>query len=183
MDRKIVANVTLQLLSGDITDQDVDAIVNAANSSLMGGGGVDGAIHRRGGNSIVEACKQIREERYPEGLPTGKAVMTPAGLLPAKFVIHVVGPIWKGGHEGEPELLEDAYTNALREAQKASLRTIAFPSISTGIYNYPVEQAAGIALCTVASFVTEHPDSFREVRFILFSEADYITYQRTLSAL
>jgi O-acetyl-ADP-ribose deacetylase len=156
---------------GDITREDVDAIVNAANSSLMGGGGVDGAIHRAGGPSILEACKAIRASALPEGLPTGDAVMTTGGRLPARHVIHTVGPIF-GRHDGdEPRLLASCYEKSIALAVKQGLETIAFPAISTGVYGYPKDQAAGIALAAVRRALEKHP-SIREVRLVFSSQAD-----------
>ncbi len=178
-----ISGVTLRLVQGDITNEAVDAIVNAANSSLMGGGGVDGAIHRRGGPAILEACKVIRRDQYPEGLPTGQAVVTPGGGLPARHVIHTVGPVWHDGERGEPGLLADAYRNSMEQARQHGLRSVAFPSISTGIFGFPIDQAASIALGAVADVVRHHPEAFDEVRFILFSTADYATYQQALARL
>lgn len=165
------------LTRGDITDQDADAIVNAANPSLMGGGGVDAAIHRRGGPSILEECRQIRRSRHPHGLPTGEAVITAGGGLRARHVIHTVGPVWRGGAQGEPQLLARAYSNALKLAAYHGLRTIAFPSISTGAYGYPVNAAATVALTTARDFLKENrlPET---VVFVLHSEADLETYIR-----
>ena len=162
------------LIQGDITRQDTEAIVNAANSSLMGGGGVDGAIHRAGGPDILEECERIvaRQGRCP----TGQAVITTGGNLNAKYVIHTVGPIWRGGDNNEQQLLADAYRNSLALAREHNIKTIAFPSISTGAYRFPIDQAASIALKTVENFLTEHP-GFQEVRFVLFSEQDLIQYQ------
>ena len=178
-----LSSVTFRLVHGDITNEAVDAIVNAANASLMGGGGVDGAIHRRGGPAILEACKIIRRDQYPEGLPTGQAVTTPGGNLPAGHVIHTVGPVWHGGERGEPGLLADAYRNSMAQARQHGLRTVAFPSISTGIFGFPIDRAAPIALGTVAEAVRQHPAAFDEVRFILFSIADYETYEHALAQL
>jgi O-acetyl-ADP-ribose deacetylase len=177
-----VAGSRLRLVQGDITAQRVDAIVNAANSTLLGGGGVDGAIHRRGGRAILEECTRIRASTYPDGLAPGEAVTTTAGALPAKRVIHTVGPIWRGGAVGEANHLADAYRNSLLRAQEERLRTIAFPSISTGAYGYPIANAAVIALSTVCDALREHPGSFDEVRFVLFSTADLQTYRRVLAA-
>jgi O-acetyl-ADP-ribose deacetylase (regulator of RNase III) len=182
MDSAKIGNTTLRLVQGDITEQQVDAIVNAANSSLLGGGGVDGAIHRRGGPSILEACREIRRTRYPDGLPAGEAVATTAGELPAKRVIHTVGPIWRGGDEGEPETLRRAYRNSLDRAVQESARSVAFPSISTGAYGYPTDRAAATALEAVIDWLGEHPDTLDEVRFVLFSEADLETYRDALGA-
>jgi len=170
-----VGKATVRLVRGDITEMTTDAIVNAANSSLLGGGGVDGAIHRKGGSKILEECKRIRMRDWLEGLPTGKAVITSAGNLEAKFVIHTVGPVWHGGSQGEPELLEQAYQNSLKLADAKGLKTIAFPSISTGAYGYPVEKASYVALKTARKFF-ENENGLTLVIFVLFSEADFRTY-------
>jgi O-acetyl-ADP-ribose deacetylase (regulator of RNase III) len=171
---------TIELVEGDITRQSVDAIVNAANSSLMVGGGVDGAIHRAGGREILEECRKIVAEHG--SLAAGRAVSTTAGQLPAGFVIHTVGPVWHGGEHNEPETLASCYRESLSVADKLHLTNIAFPSISTGIYGYPVERAAEIALKTIAITL---PDlrNVREVRFVLFSNADFKTYTRALESL
>jgi O-acetyl-ADP-ribose deacetylase (regulator of RNase III) len=165
------------MLQGDITEQDVDAIVNAANPSLMGGGGVDGAIHRRGGAAILEECRTIRRENWPDGLPSGKAVITTGGHLRARHVIHTVGPIWKGGSRGEAEDLADCYTNSLQIAKGKRLRSLAFPAISTGIYGYPIHEAAIVALKTVKGFVEreEWPPS---VNFVLFNLPSLQAYEK-----
>jgi O-acetyl-ADP-ribose deacetylase (regulator of RNase III) len=163
----------LTLLRGDITLQDTEAIVNAANSTLMGGGGVDGAIHRAGGPEILEECQAIRTQRG--NLPPGEAVITTAGRLSAKNVIHTVGPIWRGGTHGEDILLANAYRNSLTQALQNHLTTISFPSISTGVYGFPVDRASRIALTTVKQFVQAHP-SIREVRFVVFDEHAERTY-------
>jgi O-acetyl-ADP-ribose deacetylase (regulator of RNase III) len=165
------------LIQGDITDLDADAIVNAANPSLMGGGGVDGAIHRRGGPKILEECKRIRATEYPDGLPTGKAVITSGGNLKAKYVIHTVGPVWHGGTQGEPTLLAEAYRNSLKLAVSKGLKTIAFPSISTGAYGYPIEKASPIAISTVKEFL-EKEDKLDKVMFVLFSRHDFEIYRK-----
>ena len=137
----------VQLVQGDITRQDVAAIVNAANSGLLGGGGVDGAIHRAGGPAILEECRLLRaSNEYKNGLPAGEAVITSGGWLPAAHVIHTVGPVWNGGHEGEPELLARCYRNSLQLAAGHQLASVAFPGISTGIYGYPKPEAAAIAV-------------------------------------
>ena len=180
MDTYQIAGIPITLVRGDITREEVDAIVNAANSSLLGGGGVDGAIHRNGGPSILEECKQIREELYPDGLPTGEAIATTAGELPAKRVIHTVGPVWKGGDNDEPTLLSNAYKNSLSQARHEGLRSVAFPSISTGAYGYPITQAARIAINTVAAYLSAHP-VFDEIRFALFSEEDLNVYRQTVT--
>lgn len=170
-----IGSTTIRIIKGDITEMVTDAIVNAANSSLMGGGGVDGAIHRKGGPKILEECKRIRKEQWPEGLPTGKAVITSGGNLMAKHVIHAVGPIWRGGNKGEAELLKEAYTNSLEIAVLNRLKTIAFPSISTGAYGYPIEKASRIAVRAAKEFL-ENQDKLGEVVFVLFSDHDLIIY-------
>jgi O-acetyl-ADP-ribose deacetylase (regulator of RNase III) len=170
-----VGKATLQLVRGDITEMETDAIVNAANSSLMGGGGVDGAIHRRGGHTILDECKRIRATEWPQGLPTGKAVITGAGNLKAKHVIHTVGPVWRAGNRGEPELLADAYQNSLRLAVANGLKSVAFPSISTGAYGYPVGAASRVALGAMKEFL-EKEDGLDVVVFVLFSESALEVY-------
>ena len=164
----------VSLIQGDITKQATDAIVNAANSSLMGGGGVDGAIHRAGGPALLEECKKIvaRQGR----LPTGNAVITTGGNLKAKYVIHTVGPIWHGGSKNEAQLLMSAYYECLKLATENKLTSISFPSISTGAYGYPVDEAARIATITVSSFLKEQATSLREVVFVLFDSRTYETY-------
>ena len=174
-----LGNTRLVLVRGDITEQAVDAIVNAANSSLLGGGGVDGAIHRRGGAAILAACREIRRAHYPDGMPAGEAVVTTAGALPARYVIHAVGPIWRGGAADEAQVLAAAYSNGLRRAAEHSLRTVAFPSISTGAYGYPVLEAAEVALSAVGRMVEAHPAAFDEVRFVLFTNSDLSAYAAT----
>jgi len=164
------------LVKGDITEIETDAIVNAANSTLMGGGGVDGAIHRVGGPKVLEECKRIRAAEWPDGLPTGKAVITSGGNLKAKYVIHTVGPVWHGGNRGEPELLAEAYRNSLNLAVSRRLKTIAFPSISTGAYGYPIEKASRVALTTVKEFL-EKEDKVDKVEFVLFSAYDLKVYR------
>ncbi|MBS7627201.1 O-acetyl-ADP-ribose deacetylase [Candidatus Bathyarchaeota archaeon] len=179
---RLVGKARLRLVQGDITDQDVDAIVNAANPSLMGGGGVDGAIHRRGGPKILEECRKIRSEEWPDGLPTGKAVITSGGNLKARYVIHTVGPIWRGGKVGEPKLLAEAYRNSLELALRSGLKRVSFPSISTGAYGYPIEEAARIALRTVKEFLEER-DLIEEVNFVLFTEADFKVYLQAMAEI
>lgn len=176
-----VSPARLVLLQGDITEQATDAIVNAANTGLLGGGGVDGAIHRRGGPAIRAECRRIRAERG--GCPTGQAVITTAGRLPARYVIHAVGPVWSGGRRGEDDLLASAYRSSLRLAAELGLRSIAFPSISTGAYRFPVERAAGIALRTVRDFLLGEPHALEEVRFVLFTPADLAAYEHALERL
>jgi O-acetyl-ADP-ribose deacetylase (regulator of RNase III) len=165
---------------GDITEQAVDAIVNAANPSLLGGGGVDGAIHAKGGGTILAECKKIRETRYPDGLPTGEAVITGAGDLPARYVIHTVGPIY-GMHNGEEaSLLTACYQNCLKLAEQSDFRTIAFPSISTGAYGYPKEDAARIASTTIGEFL-DAGSLVEEVRLVFFSQRDLDMYKDSSS--
>ena len=163
---------------GDITREAVDAVVNAANSTLLGGGGVDGAIHRAGGPSILEECREIRRTAYPGGLPTGEAIITTAGLMPAGHVIHTVGPVY--GREGgrEAELLAAAYRNSLALAAAHALESVAFPSISTGAYGYPREEAAGVASRAIAEFLKED-ETIREVRLVFFSEGDMNVFLRS----
>jgi len=171
-----IGGAIIRIIQGDITDQDVDAIVNAANPSLMGGGGVDGAIHRRGGPAILEECKRIRRTLYPEGLPTGEAVITTGGRLKARYVIHTVGPIWRGGGAGEAELLARAYRSSLRLAVERGLSSVAFPSISTGAYGYPIGEASRIALETIREFL-EKEDKLKEVRLVLYTRDAYEAFE------
>ena len=170
-----VGKAILRVTRGDITEVEADAIVNAANSSLMGGGGVDGAIHRKGGPKIAEECERMRENEWPDGLPTGKAVITSGGNLKAKNVIHTVGPIWYGGFHREAELLEAAYRNSLKLAVAKGLKTIAFPSISAGAYGYPIDEASRTALTTVKDFL-EKENKLEIVTLVLFSESDFKAY-------
>jgi len=158
--------VDLEFVQGDITEQHVDAVVNAANSSLLGGGGVDGAIHRRGGPDILAECRQIRAERYPDGLPTGQAVATTAGRLPARWVIHTVGPVY-AKREDRSGLLESCYRESLRVADELGAASVAFPAVSAGIYGWPMDDAARIAVETVRAAGT----GVALVRFVLFSDA------------
>jgi len=171
-----VRDAKVCFVQGDITDVEADAIVNAANSSLMGGGGVDGAIHRRGGPKMLEECKRLRAREWPRGLPTGKAAVTTGGNLEARYVIHTVGPIWRGGSRKEPELLVEAYRNSLKLAVSKRLKTVAFPSISTGAYGYPIKKASRIALTTVKDFL-EKEDSLDRILFVLFSRDDLEVYR------
>jgi O-acetyl-ADP-ribose deacetylase (regulator of RNase III) len=157
--------VQIVLVTGDITEQDVDAVVNAANSSLLGGGGVDGAIHRRGGPGILAECRRLRAGRYRDGLPTGQAVATTAGDLPARWVIHTVGPVYAASRD-RSELLASCYREALRVADELGARTVAFPAVSAGSYGWPLPDAARIALRTVSELRT----SVREARFVLVSD-------------
>jgi O-acetyl-ADP-ribose deacetylase (regulator of RNase III) len=176
---EVTVNKTkVSMIQGDITKQATDAIVNAANSSLMGGGGVDGAIHRAGGSAILEECKKIvaRQGR----LPAGQAVITTGGNLKARYVIHTVGPIWRGGGGNEAALLKSAYYECLKAATENKIASVSFPSISTGAYGYPVDEAAEIAAGTVISFLEEQATSLEKVVFVLF---DSRTYQSYCSAL
>ena len=169
-----IAETNLELIQGDITKAQVDAIVNAANSALVGGGGVDGAIRRAGGDAIERACAEIRSREG--GCPTGKAVITPGGNLHAKHVIHTVGPVWEGGDSGEAELLASCYQESLRLAAENGIQSIAFPSISTGIYGYPTEKAAVVALTAVGELVLQSNTVPTTIQFILFDEATHTCY-------
>jgi O-acetyl-ADP-ribose deacetylase (regulator of RNase III) len=173
-----VGNSTLEIVLNDITEMSTDAIVNAANSSLLGGGGVDGAIHRKGGKTILEECKNIRLLKYPNGLPTGDAIITSAGNLKAKFIIHTVGPIWKGGMFKEKEFLKKAYESSLELASKKRLNSISFPSISTGTYNYPTKEASLVALKTIINFLQKKSINIK-VFFVLYSERTFKIYLNT----
>lgn len=170
---KTISAATLMLLRGDITEQDTEAIVNAANSSLLGGGGVDGAIHRAGGPRILEECRKIREQKGE--CPPGEAVITCGGNLKARYVIHTVGPVWHGGGKGEEETLGAAYRNSLVLAAAQRIRSIAFPSISTGAYGFPVDRASKIAFDTVTGFL-KNDSPIEEVRFVVYSQEDYEEY-------
>jgi len=176
-----VNGVKFSLIKEDITQQDTSAIVNAANPSLMGGGGVDGTIHRAGGPAILEQCKQIvaRQGR----LPTGKAVLTTGGNLKARYVIHTVGPIWHGGNRNEAELLASAYQESLKLAAENHLSSLCFPSISTGAYGYPVDSAAKVAIGVVSSFLSKNVTSVKEVSFALFDWATFRAYSSALEEI
>ncbi len=185
---KMIGKTKLTLVGGDITQADTEAIVNAANSPLMGGGGVDGAIHRAGGPKILDECKAIVAKQGR--CETGEAVITSGGNLKAKFVIHTVGPVWGGGGRNERELLANAYRNSLKLARENKIRSIAFPSISTGAYRFPIQEAARIALATVRDFLkSEMPyaakekEEMIEVRFVLFSDSDLHVYEGALEDL
>lgn len=181
MKTQINENV-LELLVGDITEQTTEAIVNAANGSLLGGGGVDGAIHRVAGRGLMDECKKIRTEKLNgEELPTGEAVLTKGYDLSAQYVIHTVGPVWNGNSEGEAEKLASCYRNALSIAAGNGVKSISFPSISTGVYRFPIEQAAVIALRTVVDFLKKQP--FGYVVFTLFSDHDYRLYEAALNRI
>jgi O-acetyl-ADP-ribose deacetylase len=165
----------ITLARGDITEQNVDAVVNAANSSLLGGGGVDGAIHRKGGPAILEACKEVRRTRFPDGLPTGQAVATTAGELPSRWVIHTVGPVYDRVDQ-PARLLAACHAEALHVADELGAKTVAFPAISTGVFGYPVEEAASVAVDAVRDAHT----LVDEVRFVLFDDAAFDAFQRAL---
>ncbi|MEK6558652.1 MAG: O-acetyl-ADP-ribose deacetylase [Planctomycetota bacterium] len=166
----------LELIEGDITEQETDAIVNAANSSLLGGGGVDGAVHNAGGPKILEECKKLG------GCPTGEARITTGGNLKARHVIHTVGPIYSGGKQCESELLADAYSNSINLASKYKLKSVSFPSISTGAYGYPINEASTIALKTVIDYLKTHTD-MELVRFVLYGQKAYQVYEKSLQEL
>lgn len=168
----------IELIQGDITNIEVDAIVNAANNSLLGGGGVDGAIHRRGGPEILAACQRIRARQG--GCPTGEAVITTAGQLPARYVIHTVGPVWKGGHQNEEKLLRSCYLNSLRLAEENGVKSIAFPNISTGVYGYPKAAAARTAITAVQEYLAG-ATAIERVIFICFDAENYDLYQELLT--
>jgi O-acetyl-ADP-ribose deacetylase (regulator of RNase III) len=170
-----VGNVTLETVKGDITRETVDAIVNAANRSLLGGGGVDGAIHRAGGPAILEECRKLG------GCETGDAKITTGGRLPARYVIHAVGPVYRDGKHGEPELLARCYRRSLEIADEYRLKSIAFPAISCGVYGYPLTEAAAVAVRAVCAYVHEHPDSTIEhIRFVLFTPDAYEAFTQAL---
>lgn len=172
-----IGDSVLELVEGDITTQETDAIVNAANRGLRGGGGVDGAIHRAGGPKIMEECRRIGR------CPTGKAVITVGGDLLARHVIHAVGPVYRGGSPGEEALLASAYRSSLEVALENGIRTVAFPSVSTGAYGYPTRQAAAVALRTVRDFIDGNQGRLDLVRFVLFSRADFEVYAEALREL
>ena len=176
----VINQIKISIIQGDITEQSTDAIVNAANSSLMGGGGVDGAIHRAGGPAILEECKRViaRHGR----LPAGKAVITTGGNLKARYVIHTVGPVWRGGNKGEPDILASCYRESLKLAIENNLSGISFPSISTGAYGYPVSKAAEVALSTVIDFLNESVASIKEIVFVLFDRTSYDIYSTLLES-
>ncbi len=174
--RTSIGECVIELVQGDITQQDTDAIVNAANTSLLGGRGVDGAIHRAGGPQILEECKRIG------GCATGDAVITTGGNLPARHVIHTVGPVYRGGGQGEADLLASAYRRSLEVASESGLSTVAFPSISTGAYGYPIDEAARIALRTTIEYLRAHSD-ISLVRLVLFSDTNLEVYKETLAKL
>jgi O-acetyl-ADP-ribose deacetylase (regulator of RNase III) len=173
-----MTDTIIEIVQGDITLINVDAIVNAANSSLLGGGGVDGAIHRKGGSQILEECIIIRNRQG--GCPTGEAVYTTGGLLPCRYVIHTVGPVWQGGHKGESALLTNCYTNALKIAVSLKVSSIAFPNISTGIYHFPKAAAAKIALRAVKDFLSEETHKLKSVLFVCYDAENYNLYNEMI---
>jgi O-acetyl-ADP-ribose deacetylase len=176
MMKKQVDGTTIETVRGDITTEKVDAIVNAANSSLRGGGGVDGAIHRAAGPALDEECRKLG------GCKTGEAKLTTGGKLPARYVIHTVGPVYRDGKHGEPELLASCFRSSLEIALEKGLASIAFPAVSCGVYGYPVDQAASISVQTVAQFVRQHA-GIRLVRFVLFTGATFDAFEKALAAL
>lgn len=170
-----LGKTVIRTVQGDITKIDtVTAIVNAANNSLLGGGGVDGAIHRAAGRELLEECRTLH------GCETGEAKITGAYRLPCDYVIHTVGPVWRGGNHREAALLANCYGNSLQLAEDRGIRTIAFPSISTGVYSYPLEQAAGVAVQTVKEYVSGHPDAFDEIVWVLFDAGTKAAYEAAL---
>jgi O-acetyl-ADP-ribose deacetylase (regulator of RNase III) len=177
-----IGNTIIELVLGDITEMDSEAIVNAANSSLYGGGGVDGAIHHKGGSKILEECKKIRALKYPGGLPTGEAVITTAGNLKSRFIIHTVGPIWHGGNHGESKLLAKAYNSSLKLALSKNLLSISFPSISTGTYKYPIRQASFVALKVIRNFA-DKKQKINRIVMVLFSKKTFDIYLNTAKRL
>ena len=176
----IINSTVLRLIQGDITEQSTDAIVNAANPSLMGGGGVDGAIHHTGGPAILEECKKVRAEKGR--LPQGQAVITTGGRLPARYVIHTVGPVWHGGTSNEAETLASAYKESLALAVKQGLTSVSFPSISTGAFGYPLAEAARVALKTVTDFLRQGT-ILKRVIFVLFDQRTFSAYRQALAEL
>ncbi len=180
--RATIGGCALVLARGDVTTVALDAIVNAANHTLLGGGGVDGAIHRAGGAAVTEACRRIRAAEWPDGLPTGETVLTTGGKLPARHVIHTVGPVYSRSPQ-VPALLAACHENSLALARRHGLRTVAFPAISTGVYGYPLDEAAPVALGTVAKALTRHPGALTEVRFVLFDRRAYDAFAVALTAM
>lgn len=174
--QKTVSECAIEVVRGDITKEQVDAIVNAANSSLLGGGGVDGAIHRAGGPEILEQCRKL------DGCETGDAKITTGGRLPARYVIHTVGPVFRGGSLGEPQLLASCYRRSLELARDQGLKTVSFPAISCGVYGYPVKEAAVVAIGAVIEFIMANP-GFDRIRFVMFSPESFAAFANTLDAL
>lgn len=179
--KKQFGQTTLELIQGDITKAEVDAIVNAANEKLIGGGGVDGAIRRAGGDKVVEECNEIRARQ--SGCPTGQAVITTGGNLSAQYIIHTVGPVWQGGKAGEAALLASCYRESLQLAAENRVKSIAFPSISTGVYGYPTEKAATVALETIRDLADSDIIIPELIQFVLFDDATYGCYSDALSTL
>lgn len=176
----------ITLVRGDITEQQVDAVVNAANSSLMGGGGVDGAIHRKGGKAVLDACRALRASQYGRGLPVGQAVATPAGRLPARWVIHTVGPVYRPNAPDLAELtgqLASCYRESLRVAEELGARSVALPAVSTGVFGWPMESAARIALRVARAHAAEEAAGIAEARFVLWSDEALETFQRVWDEL
>jgi O-acetyl-ADP-ribose deacetylase (regulator of RNase III) len=171
----------IAIVEGDITELDVDAIVNAANKRMLGGGGVDGAIHRAAGPRLVEECRRVPEVRPGVRCPTGEARLTGGHSLPARFVIHTVGPVWHGGRHGEDEDLANCYRNSLSLAVGHGIRTIAFPAISTGVYGFPVDRAAQIAVREVRTFLNSHPE-IEQVQLVCFGRAAYAAFETALAS-
>ncbi|WP_405104489.1 O-acetyl-ADP-ribose deacetylase [Paenibacillus sp. FSL K6-1217] len=172
----VVKDSSIELIRGDITQMETEAIVNAANTSLLGGGGVDGAIHRAGGKAILEECMKIRNQQG--GCPVGEAVVTTAGKLPSRYVIHTVGPVWNGGMNQEEDKLRNCYRNALLQAEEKGVSSIAFPNISTGIYRYPKDSACFIALGEVFRYLSENDTSIKKVIFVCFDEENLDFYKK-----
>jgi len=177
----VIIKKQIEVIHGDITHQKVDAIVNAANETLLGGGGVDGAIHSAAGKELELACKKIHDEKG--GCKTGDAVITTGGNLPAKYVIHTVGPVWRDGMQQEPELLFRAYLNSLLLASENRIKSIAFPNISTGIFGFPKEQGSRIAVSTVVDFLNNNTTSIEKVIFVCFDQENYNLYNELISLL
>ncbi|MYF98693.1 O-acetyl-ADP-ribose deacetylase [Candidatus Poribacteria bacterium] len=179
--QKQIEQTTIELIQGDITKAEVDAVVNAANEKLIGGGGVDGAIRRAGGDAVTKACDVIRTQQG--GCPTGKAVITTGGNLPAQYIIHTVGPVWHGGNSGEAVLLASCYRESLQLAVENEVKSIAFPSISTGVYGYPTEKAAAEALQTIRDLTESDVTVPPNIQFVLFDDATYSCYADALTNL
>ncbi len=177
-----IGGTAIVLAQGDLTEARTDAIVNAANSGLLGGGGVDGAIHRKGGPEILAECRRLRAEHWPDGLPTGQAVITTAGRLPARYVIHTVGPVYSQKPD-VPILLAACHQNSLALAVAHGIRSLAFSAVSTGVYGYPLDEAAPIALGATAAHLHAHPDAHTEVRFVLFNADAYAAFESALATL
>ncbi len=178
-----IGSATLIMKVGDIVNGETDAIVNAANSSLTNGSGVNGAIHEAGGPEITEECRKIREEKLPDGLSEGESVITKGGNLKARYVIHTLGPVWNGGSRREAKLLENCYLNSLKLAESHGIASISFPSISTGTFGYPIKDASVIAVKAIHKYLTESTGSIREVRVITFTDAYLGVYEKAYEKL